>query len=190
MALNITEVADRQTLAMDPDADFQPWRGIAADGNALRFSRMRSAQKRSWCMIDGANQLVRLTQGLSWNGHFPSPGETVIATNQVPGKAFTLTFDHPVSGVGLDVEPAPVAVVPGQVFKVRMEVSDTTTGDTSTVEKAGNIGASCFVSARCDADRINRMVVRAVMIDNAGQESPVDFAVNRLELLAPVGNFV
>ncbi len=27
MAFNATEVADRQTIANDPDADFQSWRG-------------------------------------------------------------------------------------------------------------------------------------------------------------------
>ncbi len=191
MVLNIVEVADRPTLAMDPDADFQPWTGIAADGNTLRFTRMRSAQRRSWCAIDGANQLVSRRQGGgSWNGHFPTPGELVISTNHSPGRPFKLNFDNPVTGVGLDVEPAPGAIVPGQAFKVTLEVSDTSTGETVTIEKAGNIGACCFVGARCDVNRINQMVVRAFMVDGVGQETPVDFAVNRLELLAPVGNIV
>jgi hypothetical protein len=190
MPLTIIEVPDRADFALDPEADFQPWTGIAADGNTPRFTRMRSAQKRSWCAIDDARQLRRLTQGLSFNGHFPTPGEVVISTNQIPSQAFALTFDHPVRGVGLDVEPAPAAVVPGQAYKVRMELTDTTTMDSAVVEKGGAIGACAYLGARCDADRIDRMVVRVVMIGNGGQESPVEFAVNRLELLTPVGNIV
>jgi hypothetical protein len=132
----------------------------------------------------------RLTQGLTFNGHFPTPGEVVIATNQIPTQAFALTFDHPVRGVGLDVEPAPAAVVPGQAYKVRVELTDTTTMDSAVVEKAGAIGACCYVGARCDFDRIDRLTVRVVMVDDLGQESPAEFAVNRLELLTPIGNIV
>lgn len=101
-----------------------------------------------------------------------------------------LTFDHPVRGVGLDVEPAPAAVVPGQAYKVRMELIDTTTTDTVLIEKDGAIGACTYVAGRCADDRIGRMVLRVAMIGNGGQEGPVDFAVNRLELLTPVGNIV
>lgn len=190
MALTITDIPDRQTIALDAEADFQPWTGIAADGNTLLFARKRSAFKRSWCAIDNAGRLRRLTQGLSFNGHFPTPGETLISTNQIPAAALRLDFDHPIIGIGLDVEPAPAAVAPGQVYKVRVEVTDTATNETASVEKVGAIGATRFVGLRADADRINRMVVRAVMVDGAGNETPVDFAINRLELLTPVGNIV
>lgn len=190
MALNIIEVPDRATFAADPEADFQPWTGIASDGNTLRFTRMRSAQRRSWCAIDDAPLLRRLTQGLSFNGHFPTPGEVVITTNQIPSQAIALTFDHPVRGVGLDVEPAPAVVIHGQAFKVSLEVADTTTMDTEVVEKVGHIGGCVFIGVSCDADRINRMVVRVSLMDGGGQESPVEFAVNRMELLTPIGNIV
>lgn len=190
MALNIIAVPGRATFSADSEADFQPWTGIASDGNTLRFTRMRSAQRRSWCAIDDARQMRRLTQGLSFNGHFPTPGEVVITTNQIPSQAFGLTFDHPVRGVGLDVEPAPAAVVPGQAFKVRLEVTDTTTMDSEVVEKVGNIGGCVFIGASCDTDRIDRMVVRVSLMDAGGQESPVEFAVNRMELLTPIGNIV
>jgi hypothetical protein len=190
MPLPIIEVPNRANFTLDPEADFQPWTGIAADGNTLRFARMRSAQKRSWCAIDDARQMRRLTQGLSFNGHFSTPGEVVLSTNQISSQSFALSFDHPVRGVGLDVEPAPAVLVPGQAYKVKVELTDTTTMDSAVVEKAGNIGGSRFVGARCDADRIDRMVVRVALVDNLGQESPVEFAVNRLELLTPVGNIV
>ncbi|MEZ5779495.1 MAG: hypothetical protein R3E44_14155 [Paracoccaceae bacterium] len=190
MAFNVTEVADRPTFAADPDADFQTWKGIAADGNTLRFSRMRSGQKRSWCSIANAAQLVRLTQGLSFNGHFQEHGDTLISTNHTPGLAFLLDFDHPVIGAGLDVEPAPDAAGPGQPYKVRLEVSNTGTGESSHVEKIANTGACQFIGAKSDSNNIDRMRVTVVIIGNAGQETPVDFAVNRLELLVPVGLIV
>lgn len=190
MAFNATEVADRQTLATDPDADFQSWKGIAADGNALRFSRMRSGKKRSWCSIANSDQFVRLTQGLSFLGHFQDHGDTLISTNHTPGLDFTLDFDHPVIGVGLDVEPSPGAAGAGQPYKVRLTVSNTGTGDSFQVDKAANTGACRFVGAKSDTDNINRMTVTVVMIDGAGQEMPTDFAMNRLELLVPVGLIV
>jgi hypothetical protein len=187
MAFLINEVPDRQTIAMDPDADFQNWRGIAADSNRLRFSRMRSGQRRSWCSIDRASDFVRLTQGLSFHGHFPNAGETLIYTNQTPGLGFALTFDHPVTGVGLDVEPDPAAVALGQAYKVRLEVFGLVAGDSFVLEKLGNVGASRFMGARCDSNQIVRMNVQANLLDAAGNATPVDFAVNRLELLVPVG---
>ncbi|WP_102109204.1 hypothetical protein [Oceaniglobus roseus] len=190
MALNITDVPDRATFAADPEADFQPWTGIASDGNTLRFTRMRSAQRRSWCAIDDARQMRRLTQGLSFNGHFPTPGEVLITTNQIPSQSFALSFDLPVRGVGLDVEPAPAAVVPGQGFKVSLVLADTTTMESVEVEKMGAIGGCVFIGASCDSDRIDRMIVRVALVDGGGQEDPVEFAVNRMELLAPVGNIV
>ena len=190
MALNIVAVPDRATFSADPEADCQPWTGIASDGNTLRFTRMRSAQRRSWCAIDDARQMRRLTQGLSFNGHFATPGEIVITTNQIQSQAFALTFDHPVRGGGLDVEPAPAAVMPGQVFKVSLAVTDTTTMDTEHVERVGNIGGCVFIGASCDTDRIDRMVVRVALVDGGGQATPVEFAVNRMELLAPIGNIV
>jgi hypothetical protein len=187
MAFMIIEVADRATLATDPDADFQNWRGIAADSNRLRFSRMRSGQRRSWCSIDRASDFVRLTQGLSFNGHFPNPGEVLIYTNQSPGQSFALTFDHPVTGVGLDVEPDPAVVLPGQTYKVRLELFGQVAGDTFVLEKVGNVGASRFIGGRSDSNQIVRMNVQASLLDAAGNAAPVDFAVNRLELLVPVG---
>ena len=187
MAFNATEVADRQTLAMDPDADFQSWKAIASDSNTLRFSRMRSGQKRSWCSIANADQFVRLTQGISFDGHFQEFGDTLISTNHTPGLAFSLDFDHPIIGVGLDVEPAPDAAGPGHPYKVRLEVSNTGTGESFQLDKTANTGACQFVGAKSDADNIDRMTVTVAIIDNGGQETPVDFAVNRLELLVPVG---
>ncbi len=190
MAFNAAEVADRPALATDPDTDFQSWKGIAADGNTLRFSRMRSDQKRTWCSIANADQFVRLTQGLSFNGHFQEYGDTLISTNHSPGLVLSLDFDHPVIGAGLDVEPAPAAAGAGQPYKVSLRVSNTGTGEGFQVEKAANTGACQFVGAKSDADNIDRMTVTVAMIDDTGQETPVDFAVNRLELLVPVGLIV
>lgn len=190
MAFNATEVADRQTLANDPDTDYQSWKGIAADGNALRFSRMRSGQRRSWCTIHNATQLVRLTQGLSLASNFANFGDTVISTNHTPGQSFVLDFDHPVTGVGLDVEPLPDGAGQGRPYKVKLQISNTATGESFEVDKSSGTGASCFAGARCDADTINHMSVSVVMLGAGGVETPVDFAVNRLELLAPVGNIV
>ncbi len=167
-----------------------PGEGIAADSNTLRFSRMRSGQRRSWCTIGNANQLVRLTQGLSLASNFANFGDTLISTNHTPGQSFVLDFDHPVTGVGLDAEPLPDGAGPGRPYKVRLQISNTGTGDSFLVEKPANTGASCFVGARCDADDIDHMSVTVVMLGAGGIETPVDFAVNRLELLAPVGNIV
>lgn len=190
MAFNATEVADRQTLANDPDADFQSWRGIAADSNTLRFSRMRSGQKRSWCSISNANQLVRLTQGFSLASNFGDFVDTLISTNHTPGQSFVLDFDHPVTGVGLDAEPLPDGAGPGRPYKIKLQISNTGTGESFQAEKSASTGAAGFIGARCDADMINHMSVTVVMLGAGGIEMPVDFAVNRLELLSPVGNIV
>ena len=190
MSFNVQQVPDRQTLANHPENDFQPWKGIAGDGNSLRFSRMRSAQKRCWCTLSNTNQFIRLTQGLSFNGHFAEDGEPVIATNQTPGLKFKINFDLPVSAVGLDVEPMPVAVIPGQQYRVVLEVANTTQGDIFQVNEIGNVGSCHFVGAQCDTDTIDQMEIRVTMIDSNGNDVPVDFGINRLELLAPVGNSV
>ncbi len=190
MPFNATEVADRLTFALDPDCDFQSWRGIAADGNALRFSRMRSVQRRSWCSIDNADQLVRLTQGLSVLTNFAEFGDTVISTNHAPGQSFTLSFDHPVTGVGLDVEPLPDGAGAGRPYRVKLQILNAGTGETFQVIKSVNTGTCCFVGARSGADMIDRMAVTTFMLGSGGIETPIDFAVNRLELLAPVGNIV
>ncbi len=190
MPFKVQQVLDRQTLANNPENDFQAWQGIAGDGNSLHFSRIRSAQKRCWCTLSNPNQFIRLTQGLSFNGHFIEDGEPVIATNQAPGLKFKISFAPPVSAVGLDVEPMPAAVVPGQRYRVILEVANTTPGDTFQVNETGHVGTCHFVGAQCDTDAIAQMEIRVTMIDGKGNDIPVDFGINRLELLAPPGNSV
>lgn len=190
MAFNVNEVADRQTVGNDPDADFQSWKGIAADGNALRFSRMRSDQKRSWCSIANSTQLVRLTQGTTFNGHFPLYGDSLISTNHTPGLTFMLDFDHPVTGVGLDIEPALAVAGAGQPYKVRLRVTNSATAESFQAEKAGVTGACQFVGVKSEANNINQMTVSVVVIGAGGLETPADFVANRLELLIPVGLIV
>lgn len=185
MPFTVTELADRNAVALDPDADFQSWSGIAADGNILRFSRMRSGQRRTWCGIDQSVAFRRLTQGLSYNGSFATPGELVITTNQTPGLRFRVDFTPLVTGVGLDIAPMPVAVVPGAPWRATLELFSTATGEQQTITKDGVLGASLWIGAKSAATDIDRMIVRAEMLD--GAPTPVDFAVNRMELLVPVG---
>jgi hypothetical protein len=187
MVFVITPVASRADIAADPDADAQPWSRIAGDGNALRYRRMRSEGQRSWCAIDQHDKFVRRTQGLSFNGTFAVGQNVLIHSNNRPGVPFRLSFDHPVTGVGLDVQPDPVAIVPGQGFRARLQLSSTATGDVGVVTVDGVVGACAFIGGRCNSNAIDEMVLTVMLLDGAGLEQPVDYAVNRLELLVPVG---
>jgi hypothetical protein len=190
MAFNIVSVADRNALATDPEADFQSWKGIAGDGNKLRFSRIRSGAKRCWCNIADRDKFVRFTQGASFLGNFPGSGETVIVTDQMPGTVLKLTFDPPIKGIGVDIEPVPTAVVPGQSYRVELEVRETASGSAHVETANGAAGACKFVAVRSDADNIDAVELRVASLDNAGNAISVDFAINRLELLSLVGNIV
>ncbi len=187
MPFTVTEVSNRQALAADPEADHQPWTGIAGENKPLRFSRMRSAGRRRWCVIADADKFVRKTQGSSFAGHFAEHGDLVIDTNQTPGRTFRVDFDLPVKAVGLDVEPEPAAIVPGQQYRAILTLRNAATGGSAEVVKTQNAGASCFLGARCDTDGIAQAEVRVVMLDAAGAEQPVDFGTNRIELVAPAG---
>ncbi len=190
MALTVTEVPNRQALTADPEADHQPWTGIGGENKALRYTRMRSAARRCWCAITDAAKFVRKTQGSSFAGHFAEHGDLVIDTNQTPGRTFRVDFDLPVKAIGLDVEPEPAAVVPGQKYRAVLTLTDPATGDSAEIVKVQAGGSSCFLGARCDTDSIGQAEVRVVMLDAAGAEQPVDFGTNRIELIAPVGNVV
>ncbi len=185
MPFTVTELADRNVVAMDPDADFQSWSGIAADGNTLRFSRMRSGQRRTWCGIDQNASFRRLTQGLSYNGSFSTPGELVITTDQNPGLHFRVDFAPLITGLGLDIAPMPAAVTPGAPWRATLDLFSTATGEQQTITKDGVLGAPLWIGARSVTNDIDRMIVRAEMLD--GAPLPVDFAINRMELLVPVG---
>lgn len=187
MVFVITPVASRQDIANDPDSDAQPWSRIAGDGNALRFRRMRSVEQRSWCAIDQHDKFTRRTQGLSFNGSFTTGQTVLIHTNNRPGVPFRLTFDHPITGVGLDVEPDPAAVVPGQQFRAKLTLSSTVTGDSGAVTVDGTVGACVFIAGRCNSNAVDETVLTVALLDAAGNELPVDYAVNRLELLVPMG---
>ncbi|WP_414475996.1 hypothetical protein [Microvirga sp. M2] len=188
MPLAITTMANRNLISADPDADFQAWKGIAGDGNVLRFSRIRSGNKRCWCTINDHASFVRLTQGLSFNGHFATDGEAVIATNQMPGTTLKIGFDPPIFGLGVDIEPIPPAVVPGQTYRVELTLNNTQVGESQTLSANGTIGACKFIAAKSDRDNLDEIEIRVSLIDNTGHANAVDFGINRLELLAPVGN--
>ena len=47
---------------------------------------------------------------------------------------------------------------------------------------------SAFIGLRSDDDAIGRMEVQVVIFDAAGAERPVEFGVNSIEFLTPVGN--
>lgn len=190
MLFVITPVATRADIANDPLSDAQPWSRIAGDGNTLRYRRMRSEEQRSWCTIDQHDKFVRKTQGLSFAGAFVDAPNVLIYSNGRPGVPFRLTFDHPITGVGLDVQPDPVAVVAGQGFRAKLQLSSTVTGDSSTVTVNGNANTCAFVGGRCNSNAIDEMVLTVALLDGAGNELPVDYAVNRLELLVPVGLIV
>ena len=190
MPLAVSPVATRAVLQNDPDHDFQSWLGIADDGNAPRWSRMRSEHKRCWCSITNHATLLRQVQGVpgSFAGHMPTPGELVLWTNHNPGRTFRVEFDRPVRAVALDVEATPAAVVPGQRYRVDLDVSGG--GNSASTSRTAIAGTSTFVGLRCPTASIETMEVRVVLLDAAGQPLPSDFAVNRIELLAPMGNAV
>lgn len=190
MVFAITPIAARTVFAADTESDAQSWRRIAGDGNTLRFRRMRSDQRRSWCTIDQHDKFVRRTQGLSFSGHFVDAVEVLICTDNRPGLPFRLNFDHPVTGLGFDVEPNPLAVVLGQPFRVRIAFRNQTTGENASLVQDGGVGAPVFLGGRSGANDIDEIEVTVALIDGAGAEVPVDYAINRLELLVPVGLIV
>lgn len=191
MAFVVVPVADRNTIALDPDADAQPWRGIAGDGNALRFSRLRSQAKRCWCTISDNDKFIRLTQGASFLGHFSTNGETVIATNQNPGTSLKIAFDPPITGVGMDVEPVLPGNGAGQSVRMELTVTQAGTGTGFAQTANGVGGASQFIALRSNTDDIAGLELKVFLLDAAGNPTgAVDFAINRLELIAAVGNIV
>jgi hypothetical protein len=186
----ITPIQSRADFLADPESDAQPWNRIAKDGNTLRYRRMRSEESRSWCTIDQHDKFVRRTQGASFAGHFTDAGDVLICTVNRPGLPFRLNFDHPITGLGLDIEPDPLAVVPGQVFRVGIEFRNLTTGETAALSKDGVIGAPLFMGGRSAGNDIDEIEMTVTLIDAAGLAVPVDYALNRLELLVPVGLIV
>jgi hypothetical protein len=190
MAFVIVPIASRIDISNDPDSDAQPWNRIAGDGNALRYRRMRSEEQRSWCTIDQHDKFVRRTQGLTFNGSFVTAPNLLIYSNNRPGVPFRLTFDHPITGVGLDIQPDPIAVVPGQPYRATLQLSNLSTGNSGTVVINGTVGTCAFIGGRCTANEIDEMVLTVALIDGNGADVAVDYAVNRLELLVPVGLIV
>lgn len=186
MVFAITPVATRAAFVADPLSDAQSWARIARDGNTLRFRRMRSDRRRSWCTIDQHDRFVRRTQGVSFAGHFVEAFDVLICTDNRPGLPFRLNFDHPVTGLGLDIEPNPAVVAPGQVFRVGIEFRNLSTGETVVLAKDGVLGAPVFAGGRSAANDIDEIVMSVNLIDGAGAPVPVDYAVNRLELLVPI----
>jgi hypothetical protein len=176
------DIPDRQTLATHLNNDFQSWKGYGADKNFLAFSARLTARKRTRCIIDQARTFVRKTQGGTFEGHFPVAGAPVIATSNI-GQLFKLEFENPVVAIGFDVEPVPQAVIPGQRYHVFLTM---TAGDgTQTVlePKIGNVGNCLFVGTQEELKSIIGMELRVLMVENNGQEAPVNFGLNRLELV-------
>lgn len=190
MVFAITPIATRADIVADPESDAQPWARIARDGNALRFRRMRSEERRSWCTIDQHDKFVRRTQGASFAGHFTDAVDVLICTANRPGLPFRLNFDHPITGLGLDIEADPVAVVPGQAFRVGIEFRNLTTGENAVLSKDGVTGSPLFIGGRSAGNDIDEIEMSVSLIDAAGLAVPVDYALNRLELLVPVGLIV
>ena len=188
MVLTLTEVANRQAFVAEADADSQSWVGIAGDSLPPRFRRMRSTARRCWCELDRATEMRRQTQGQSISSHFATDGELVLWTNDTPGLTFKVSFDNPVRGLGLDVEPSPTAVVPGQRFRVVLEAIGANTNETGEFSKLGTVPASCFIGVKAVNKAIGTMEVRVLLQEAGGREHPVAFCVNRIELLTPVGN--
>lgn len=190
MVFVITPIPNRATFAADPESDAQPWSRIAADGKALGLRRMRSEKRRSWCTIDQHDKFVRRTQGLSFAGHFVVAAHLLICTDNRPGLPFRLNFDHPVTGLGLDVEPDPVALLPGQAFRVGIEFRNLGSGATAQLSRNGVVGGPIFIGGRSATNDIDEIEMTVSLIDAAGAEVPVDYALNRMELLVPVGLIV
>ncbi len=190
MVFKIKSVARRDSLAEDPDTDNQTWLGIAADGNALGFANKTSARKRCQCFIADHTSFVRLSQGGSFNGHFPNNGEVVIASKRNVDLPFKLKFTPPIKGVGLDVEPAPTVVTAGQRYKVVLGITDSQTSQTLRQTEFDSLGNAHFIGASCSDPRIGAMEIKVFMIDEDDQESPVGFGINRLEMIATDPNQV
>ncbi len=190
MVFVITPIANRAAFVADPESDAQSWSRIASNGNTLRFRRMRSDRRRSWCTIDQHDKFVRRTQGLGFAGHFVDAFDVLICSDNRPGLPFRLNFDHPVTGIGLDIEPNPLVVVPGQAFRVAIDFRNLATGETALMVKDGVLGAPIFLGGRSVANDINEIEMNVSLLDGAGTEVPVDYALNRLELLVPLGLIV
>ncbi len=185
MTIVFVDVPNRNTLTAHADNDFQSWKGYGADSNSLAYSARLTALKRTRCIIDQARSFVRKTQGGSFNGHLPFPGAPVIATTNI-GQTFKLEFENPVTAIGFDVEPAPQAVVPGQPYNVPLNMIGSDGSQKLLPVKTGNVGSCLFVGTQGDLDSIIGMELRVMMVENNGQETPVNFGVNRLELIASV----
>lgn len=190
MVFAITPIATRADIAADPDSDAQPWARIARDGNALRFRRMRSEERRSWCTIDQHDKFIRRAQGTGFASHFTDAVDVLICTVNRPGLPFRLNFDHPITGLGFDIEPDPLVVAPGQVFRVGIEFRNLATAETAVLSRDGAAGASVFMGGRSVGNDIDEIEMSVSLIDAAGLPVPVDYALNRLELLVPVGLIV
>lgn len=190
MVFAITPVTTRAAFVADPESDAQSWNRIAKDGSTLRFRRMRSDKRRSWCTIDQHDKFVRRSQGLSFAGHFVDAVEVLICSDSRPGLPFRLNFDHPVTGIGLDIEPNPGVVVPGQGFRVGLAFRNLSTGQTAALAKDGTVGAPVFLGGRSGGNDIDEIELTVSLLDGAGGQVPVDYAINRLELLVPVALIV
>jgi hypothetical protein len=176
------DIPDRQTLATHLNNDFQSWKGYGSDSNFLAFSARLTARRRTRCIIDQARTFVRKTQGGTFAGHFPIAGMPVIATSTI-GQLFKLEFESPVIAVGLDVEPEPQAVIPNQQFRVLLTMTAGDGTQTVLAPKIGSVGNCLFIGTQEDLKSIIGMEIRVLMVENNGQEAPVNFGLNRLELV-------
>ncbi len=182
MSVTFMDVPDRQTLAGHANNDFQPWKGFGKDGNALACSTRLTALKRTRCIVDQAANFIRKTQGKSFTGHFPQAGTPVIATADI-GQVLKLNFDNPVTAVGFEVEPVPANVVPNQPYRVFLTMNCVDGNQEVFAPKTGSVGNCLFVGTQGDPDSISGMELNVRMVETNGQETPVNFGINRLELL-------
>jgi hypothetical protein len=180
--MGFADILNRDALADDMNNDFQSWKGYGSESNFLAYSARLTARKRTRCIIDQARTFVRKTQGATFAGHFPFAGAPVIATSNI-GQIFKLKFENPVVAIGLDVEPVPQAVIPGQPYHVLLTMTAGDGTQTALEPRIGNVGNCLFIGTQEVVRFIIGMELRVLMVENNGQEVPVNFGLNRLELV-------
>lgn len=183
MPLVLAPAADRNDILSDGMSDSQTWKGWAREGNTLTFTRRNSANGLCWCTVDDNTRVFRFSQGgPNHLGHFGTLGESIIARRMAPNSPIRISFSPPIAGLAFEVDPRPGAVVPAQPFKVRCQFED----GAVTVEETfdGNLGTTCLIARRCTAGQITQITVSVAMIDAGGVPTPVDFAINKLDLIA------
>ena len=149
----------------------------------MRYPRRNASNGRCWCAVDDNTNVRRFSQGgPNHLGHFGTVGESVIARRFAPNGPIRIGFSPPVLGLAVEVDPRPAVVVPAQPFKVHCRFED----GIDTVDETfdGIFGTTCLIARRCTVGQITQVTLSVTMIDAAGAQTPVDFAINKLDLIA------